>query len=266
MSARSCIIHFGFPKTGTTSIQRFLRHELADPDFLYPAFDTGSGSPDACHNRALNWAFRSVPEKFHLQAKEQLPSDVIQLKGKRCQEQLRSEVQSSTASTLILSAEELCWFKSDDLRRMIEFLRDLGLESRAFAYIRTFKDYQESRFQQSLREPGPLNLNTPQTPDFFRIHYKRSISLFDSLLAESNVSIAMFEPGIFGEGGVVHHFCNQLGIKAENISRRLLNESLSADALKLLYAYRLRGAGHGVSPWSKARRFAFTRPRQQASP
>jgi hypothetical protein len=245
---KHCLIHFGFPKTGTTSIQRFLRHELSDSDFCYPAFSTSGGVSDDCHNRALNWAFRSAPEKFHLQAKERTPLEVIHRLGNRFREQIRREVQSSSAQTLILSAEELCWFTTDDLTRMIHFLGDLGLAPSAFAYIRRFKEYQESHFQQGLREPGALNMATPKQPGSFRGHYRRPILSFDSLLGKSNVTVSMFEPREFKDGCVVRDFCGKLNIKTASVPGRLLNESLSFEALKLLYAYRLHGPGYGEGP------------------
>jgi hypothetical protein len=242
---KHCLIHFGFPKTGTTSIQRFLRHELSDSDFCYPNFTANGGLGDDCHNRAVNLAFRSDPKKFHLQAKERTPLEVIHRLGNRFREQIRREVQSSSAQTLILSAEELCWFTTDDLARMIHFLGDLGLAPSAFAYIRRFKGYQESHFQQGLREPGALNMAAPRQPGSFRAHYRRPLSYFDSLLGNSNVTIAMFEPQKFKDGCVVRDFCGKVGIKTASVPRRFLNESLSFEALKLLYAYRLHGPGYG---------------------
>jgi hypothetical protein len=242
---KHCLIHFGFPKTGTTSIQRFLRHELSDSDFCYPNFTANGGLGDDCHNRAVNLAFRSDPEKFHLQAKERTPLEVIHGLGGRFREQIRREVKSSSAQTLILSAEELCWFTTDDLTRMIHFLGDLGLAPSAFAYIRRFKEYQESHFQQGLREPGALNMATPKQPGSFRGHYRRPIFSFDSLLGKSNVTVSMFEPREFKDGCVVRDFCGKLNIKTASVPGRLLNESLSFEALKLLYAYRLHGPGYG---------------------
>ena len=134
-----CIIHFGLPKTGTTSIQRFLRYELTDPGFHYPTFTTNRHLRDDCHNRALNRAFRSDPENFHAHVKAGLSKEILQKQGAAFREQLQHEVRSSPAHTLLLSAEDLSWFSLGDIRRLVEFLTSLGLRARALAFVRRLK-------------------------------------------------------------------------------------------------------------------------------
>lgn len=242
---KHCIIHFGLPKTGTTSIQKFLRHDLTDRNFCYPAFTTGPRLRDDCHNRAVNSVFRSNPEKFHAYAKAGLSREVIRRQGALFLEQLQREVDSSPAHTLLLSAEDLSWFPPRNLGELIGFLRDLGLQTRALAYIRQFKKDQESRFQQSIRDPGAWDLSKPRDPGFFPIEYERCFSSFDTFLGRSAVTVAEFKPTTFEDGCVVRDFCRLTGVKLEQSPNRFVNDSLSAEALKLLYAFRLLGPGYG---------------------
>jgi hypothetical protein len=248
---KRCIVHFGLPKTGTTSIQKFLRYSLSDGNFCYPAFTTEQGWVDDCHNGALSCAFRSDPYKFHTHAKVGLAKDVIRRQGAAFREQLQREVKSSSAHTLILSAEELTWFPADDIRSLTTFLTSLGLEVQALAFVRRFKRDQESRFQQSVRDPGWRQLSKPRGLGFSPIgsSYKYAISRFDDCLGSSNVLLSEFDPSKLEGGCAVRHFCKVVRIEQQNIPTTFANNSLSSEALNLLYAYRSHGPGYGEG-WS----------------
>ena len=240
-----CILHFGLPKTGTTSIQRFLRYELTDPGFHYPTFTTNRHLSDDCHNRALNCAFRSDPEKFHAHAKTGLSTEVIRRQGATFREQLQREVRTSPAHTLVLSAEDLSWFDAADIRTLVGFLTGLGLKVQALGFVRGFKRDQESRFQQSVRDPGWWELSKPRSPGFFPARYQRAISNFDTCLDRPDVLLHEYDRRKFENGCVVRQFCKMVGIRPQAIRSTFVNDSLSAEALNLLYAYRMYGPGYG---------------------
>jgi hypothetical protein len=240
-----CLIHFGFPKTGTTSIQRFLRYELTDPGFHYPTFTTNRHLRDDCHNRALNCAFRSDPEKFHAHAKTGLSTEVIRRQGATFREQLQREIRSSPAHTLLLSAEDLSWFDAADIRMLVGFLTVLGMKVQALAFVRRFKRDQESRFQQSVRDPGWWELSKPRSPGFFPTRYQRAISNFDACLDRPDVLLHEYDRRKFENGCVVRQFCKMVGIRQLAIPSTFVNDSLSAEAINLLYAYRVHGPGYG---------------------
>jgi len=242
---KKCILHFGMPKTGTTSIQRFLRHQLTDPDFLYPHFREDWCQWDSCHNRVLSCAFRSDPERYHANAKENLSFTELANRGAVIRDRLNGLARESDANNLIISAEDLSWFSSSDLCRLIEFLHSIDLDTSCIAYIRAFKRDQESRFQQSIREPGARHISKPRSPGYFSSHYKRSIPTFDELLGPSKVFLFNFKRESFEAGCVVRDFCKNLRIKSDAIPETTANNSLSAEALNILYAYRLHGPGYG---------------------
>jgi hypothetical protein len=242
---KKCILHFGMPKTGTTSIQGFLRHQLTDPAFLYPHFNEDWCKWDSCHNRVLSCAFRSDPERFHTNAKENLTPADLAHRGVVTRDRLRELVQVSEANTLLLSAEDLSWFSRGDVCKFIKFLHSLNLETSSIAYVRAFKRDQESRFQQSIREPGAKHLSKPRPPGFFPSCYQLCISAFDEFLGPSNVVLFSFDRDSFESGCVVRSFCKNIGIKIETAPEMTSNDSLSAEALNLLYAYRLCGPGYG---------------------
>lgn len=243
---KSCILHFGLPKTASTSIQQFLRHDLEDAGFCYPGFSLDEGNvSDDCHNRALCCAFFSTPEKFHTSVKLGLSAESLRLQGEDGRRQLTNAVQRSKAHTLILSAESLYRFPFEDLQRLVEFLSNLYLRVRAIGYVRKFKRHQESFFQQRVRGPSRAGLSKNFQFGFFSVSYQKNISKFDELLGKSNVIIREFDPRKFEAGCPVRHFCQTVGIQQKHIPLRAANESLSLEALQLLYAFRMFGAGYG---------------------
>jgi hypothetical protein len=243
---KSCVLHFGLPKTASTSIQQFLRHDLEDRGFCYPLFSGGGVSvPDDCHNRALCCAFFSKPENYHTNAKLGLSMEVMRLQGAEFRTQLSELARSSPAHTLLLSAEHLGGFPHEDLRGLVDFLANLGLRVRAIAFVRKFKRHQESRFQQRVREPGPNYQSKPAAPGFLPFPYRRIFSDFDALLGPSEVQILEFDPGKFEAGCAVRQFCKAVGIRQDNILARAVNETLSREAIQLLYSFRKHGSGYG---------------------
>ena len=151
---RHCIIHFGLHKTASSSIQKFLRHELRDPRFFYPTSSELPPLRDNCHNRPLCCAFRNSPETYHAHLKEGVGLQELKTRGAWFIEHVRSAVRSEAAETLLLSAEEISNFQEDELARLLDFLRAEKLGLAAQGYVRKFKPLQESRFQQALRDPG----------------------------------------------------------------------------------------------------------------
>jgi hypothetical protein len=177
--------------------------------------------------------------------KENLTQEVIANRGAVIRDRLRELIQGSQATTLLLSAEDLCWFSRDDIRGFIRFLHSLDLEASGIAYVRAFKRNQESTFQQSIREPGSMNLSKPRSPGYFHCRYERCISDFDEFLGPSKVLLCSFDRNSFESGCVIRDFCKNVGIKVETAPEQTANDSLSSEALNLLYAYRLCGSGYG---------------------
>lgn len=262
-----CIIHFGLAKTGTTSIQQFLSNGLSDPRFYYPPFGKQQRLGDDCHNRALTAAFHSDPSQQHDYAKENLPLDVIQARGSLFRELLKKEVATSSARTLLLSAEDTSWFETEEVVHLVDFLRNLGLDCEAIAYVKTLKDDLESKFEQGLKEPGARHLEKPVPLDRTYPFYQRRVENFDKVLGTTRVRLLRFDRQKFKEGCVVRDFCNTLGIHPPASAPSRANEGLSLDAVKLLYCYRLLGPGYGAGRGAmQSNRNLITKFREMSGP
>jgi hypothetical protein len=144
----------------------------------------------------------------------------------------------------ILSAECGWGMNRIELERIRDFMADRGYIVRIVAYLRTWKQWLESNFKQRIS----MNLSAFQiTPaSFSKIDYRMRIETLESVFGKDQVQVFKYDPGLFPEKCVVRHFCQQMGIRLDFAQIRRANDSLSLPALRLLYAYRKFGPGHGI--------------------
>lgn len=238
-----CIIHFGLHKTGSSSIQWFLRHELRDERFFYPASGQLPHLLDNCHNRSLCCAFQDNPEKYHIHLKEGVGLTRLRARGEWFKKQIGTVTALRKVKTLILSAEELSNHSASELERLKDFLGGHGLTVRAIGYVRKYKQLQESRFQQALREPGTRRLPlSPEAPRFTNFPYREKLEKFPEVFGHSSVQVEKFEIAASSDGGVVGDFCRKAGIAQQPRSTAQQNEGLSMHAIRLLYVFRKFGS------------------------
>jgi hypothetical protein len=99
-----------------------------------------------------------------------------------------------------------------------------------------------SAFQESIKGGVVDRLNIERE---YR-SYRKTFAKFDDVFGRERVRLWKFDPDAFPRGCAVRDFCSRLGIAlpAERIVR--LNESLSRQAVALLYTYRKLGESHGA--------------------
>jgi hypothetical protein len=236
---RRCVLHFGLHKTGSSSIQRFLRHDLRDRRFFYPASSDQPHLKDNCHNRPLCCAFQNHPEKYYSHAKEGTPLAELRARGEWFKNAMDRRFASPEAETLVLSAEELSNYETPELVRLLDFLHGRNLEVEAIGYVRRYKPLQESRFQQAVRSPGHLGKAIPpESRRYALFPYRQKLEKFSELLVRSAARIVSFESAIFSNDGMLGDFCRRVGIEQENTMSQRVNEGLGLDAVRLLYSFR----------------------------
>lgn len=236
---KRCVLHFGLHKTGSTSIQQFLRRQLNDPAFFYPESGRDPHLQDNCQNRILVAAFRASPEQYHAHAKEGASRVLLRERGQLFKTQLQTWAKEEGTRTLILSAEELSNFEFDEVQTMAQFLRHLTSEISGIGYVRKYKELQESRFQQAVRMPGPRRwLLPPEDKRFARFHYRDKIEKFLQIFGRNAVIVRKFDRNNLEQKCVVCDFCKTIGISQPSPLIAQENKSLSLDAIRLLYTHR----------------------------
>ena len=228
MIHRRAIVHIGMPKTGSTSIQRKLHSSLDDPEFQYISLEA---TKDSNHIFSL---FTQAPEKYHVHQKLAHNPAQIEAFNLNIEQLLIAQFNNGQTPNVIISAETITSLKEAELQKLKQFLQRFFNEIAIVGYIRPPRSFMESSFQQTVKGPN-MAANIAQVYPNYRWKFER----FDHVFGREQVHLWKFEPKNFLQGDVVLDFCKRLGItmpSGETPSRD--NESLSKQALQLLFTYR----------------------------
>ena len=219
---KEIIIHIGMHKTGTTSIQETLDENLNDPEFSYVHLSAPN------HSKEIFTLFQEINHPLE----KNTGSEKIKKRNLLTKENLINNFTRTRNKKLIISGESIRDMSKKSLIRFREFLREYFHQITIVAYIRAPKGYMESAFQQRIKD-GKNSF------DLERVYpYYKRFKLFDEVFGRENVKFWKFDTKTFPDGNVVLDFCRRLGITEQPKILITNNESLSKEALSLLYIYR----------------------------
>lgn len=232
-----CIVHVGMPKTGTTSIQETLFFGLDDPRFTYV-----SGGDLNAARAILLLCTQRVPQAHLFGASGRDPA-YRERRRRAYARKIEAELRRARDRGLqpVLSAE-FCWKMSEaELRGLRSLLDGEGFEVQVVAYVRLWKEWIESNYQQRCLTAcmyGSPPWNVDFAPAFpCELDYRERIETLDRVFGRGNVLVRKFDRRDFPDGDAVRDFCRQVGISIPGSRIRRANESLSLAATKLLAAY-----------------------------
>lgn len=160
-------------------------------------------------------------------------------KSQEVKDELKKYIDNDFLTPLIISAEALSRFTYEELEDLIEFLRLRDLAIEAVAYIRDFRPWCESLFQQSVKygtwNGGLFPLG--------REAYRSSVEKFDRILGAECVQLWKYDRSLFPRGCVVRDFFQRLNIGGYDEKRTEFNKGIGLEAAKLLLAYHQSGLG-----------------------
>lgn len=228
-----CIVHAGMHKTGTTSIQHALSHELGGQGSCRYV---DLGNPN--HSAPLATAFRTNPESLHycVQARKD-PSRIPFLRESLLQ-RLEEEL-GSTGDTAILSAEELGYFEDAELDALRSRILEHADTVEVIVYLRPIRGEVISRFQQNAKG---IRIGFGELPPV--LDYRAPLERLDRVFGTDSVTVRCYEPSMLLNGCVVQDFCATAGLPALSSTAESLNRSLNRHGLALLYASRWHDATH----------------------
>jgi hypothetical protein len=233
---RRAIVHVGMHKTGSSSIQHALHRGLDDASFEYADL----GPPN--HSLQVFSLFSGSPETHHMHGKHGRGKDEIEQFNRATRERLRRHLSDSAARNIIVSGEDITALAEDELRRFQDFLMEYVEDIDVVGYVRPPRSFMASIFHQSVKAAELQSLDVARLyPD-----YRGRFAKFDRVFGRDHLQLWRFDAAAFPGGDVVLDFCQRLGIalRPETVPR--VNESLSREALSLLFAYRKFGPGYGV--------------------
>lgn len=222
-----CIVHIGMPKTGSSTLQEAFQKGLNDPGVLYPKFPESNQS-----GRVYGLFVRNYLDYHFLKAKGIDNKELLDEFRKNSRKVLTDSFTSSGKSIVLLSGEDLFHLKEGEVFDLKEFLSPFFKRVVIFAYVRPVKSLLESAFQQLVKYHNKSNLKPVGI-----YHPYKNFENFDKAFGSENVLLYKFSKRNFENGDIVFDFCQKLGLKETFSDGVIVNESLSREAVSVLFTY-----------------------------
>lgn len=230
---RKIILHFGLPKTGTTTIQNVFHGNreflLAQEATLYPSLAPNLTTP-------LCTIFQNDPRKHIANKTAGFTTEEIAARRKNYLSSLDAEISSREWSTLLLSAEGISNLSASEIAKLREWGEKYSSDWTVLMCVRHPVDYVRSVIQQLMKGGDTLQqlYEKPPMPN-----YRGKISNAISVFGRENVRVFDFNAAVKSVGGIVGTFAAQAGLSVTSgdfLASRAVrdNESLSLEAVRIL--------------------------------
>lgn len=232
-NGRKIILHIGFPKTGTTTIQNTLYTNreflLKKEGILYPSLESNLTTP-------LRTIFREHSPQPFANRMAALTIEEETARREKYRDLLEAEISSREWDVLLLSAEGFCNMPEPEIAKLREWGEKYSFDWTILACVRHPLTYTRSVIPQVMWNGDTLRelYETPPLPNF-RGRISKAISVF----GRENVRVFDFETATNSDDGIVGTFARQVGLTASSCNflasqtiRR--NESLSLEAVRIL--------------------------------
>lgn len=223
-----CIVHIGMHKTGSSSIQNMLFHHLKDKKFNY----TNLG--EANQSAQIYSLFSEHPEKYHGHiSRAWNTSDINQYVEKNFKILINSFTTTSSSTIEIISGEDIGLLSFDEIVKLKTFLYKYFKKVKIIAYIRPPVSYIQSAFQELIKHGLSRFDFTDCNPRYERFQN------YEKVFGKENMILKLFKSNKLYGNDIVLDFCNTLKISIDKNYKTIKeNESISLEALSLLYTYQ----------------------------
>jgi hypothetical protein len=250
---RDVVLHIGSGKTGTSSVQAFLRENrddrLAEQGLLYPR------TPGSARHVRLGLFAKSAEEAQRSPAWSRHKLSDHASFQEAFRHDLLAEIEASELPRVLLSDEVLFHLSSEALSRLGSLMNSIGEHLRLVAYLRRQDDHMVSRYQQGVKVGMTDRLAEYAQRDLSWFYdYHARLRKHERLLSPTEFVVHRFERDAFAGGSLFQDF-----LEAASISARaddwhqvaIRNESLDAESvevLRLLNLYRVQHGGTTRGP------------------
>lgn len=222
-----CIVHIGMPKTGSSTLQEAFFYGLNDENVTYVNLP---------HSNQSGWiygTFCQQPESYHFFIKQFITSKKeIKNFREKTKKLLIDGFENQKSNTSLISGEDLFHFNTNEIELMKKFLNEYFRKVLIVAYVRPVKSFFNSAFQQLVKYHDQGNI------DFNKFYHKyKNLKGYDEVFGIENVKLFKFDPSAFPEGDIVLDFCHKMHLKPTYSDNKVVNESLSKEAISILFTY-----------------------------
>lgn len=231
---KRCIIHIGAHKTGSTSIQRSL-HGFGDGHFLYAGLDQPN------HSLAMQSLFGANPALHHIHLARGRDAAGVAAYTDRARAALEKSIAAAGDRALLISGESISLMAAPSLLRLRDHFLSHCDELSIVGYVRPPGAFMSSSFQQRVKSGSA---NEVRAGGQYR-EYRKTFGALDEVFGRENVQLWKFDPQGFPDHCVVRDFCARLGIALPSARIVRVNESMSRQAVSLLYIYRKMSPEYG---------------------
>jgi hypothetical protein len=236
------------PKTGSSSIQATLWRENNIEDCEYLKIGKVSN-----HAPIIFSLFSKRPELYYIHKDEQRTLSQVGEFVRYCRDELTKALTSIQSKQYIISGEDILYLQEDELCELKSYLLQFSCEIFVIGYVRPPISFMQSAAQQNIRA-GVVGFGIAD----FAPNYRNGLEKFDRVFGQDKVLLIKFDPDSLVEGDVVVDFCSRIGISVESKKILRVNESLSLEAIALLYVFHKCCKGGACVPSDKSVKLAQT--------
>jgi hypothetical protein len=241
------VLHIGMGKTGTSSIQFFLRDNrdrLRELGLLFPVTPGG-----ARHGRLGLFAKPDGEVRTSPEWPRQKQSEPASFRN-AFRRRLFSEIEGSGLDRVLFTDEILFGASEPTLRRLRRFLDRTARSVRVVAYLRRQDDHMVSRYQQGVKIGWVVRLRDWAREDMSSLYdYHTRLRQHERLLGPTELVVRRYEPDRFPNGSLYQDFLDAAGIRAraedfvQGPNRNTSLDAESVEFLRLLNLYRVENEG-----------------------
>lgn len=217
------ILHVGFAKTASTSIQNALaqnRDVLRKAGVAYARF-TLDGREITNHSLALTYLFTDRGKTHHVHVKKGLDEEEQRA---RAHAELDKALKDSPGK-LVISGEEVPFLDSIELERLRDFFISRGVKLRLIGLVRPTVAFLSSLAQQFVKSGMPLSVASNKTPMRLCKHLAKTFP---------DVEFYSFGDACAHKDGPVGFFLETIGVGLPDLHEDLVsNEAWSDNAVRL---------------------------------
>ncbi len=261
MSIAELVVHAGMGKTGTSSIQHFLRANegvLAEHGVLYPRTPGGRRhirlglflTPDGefVGSRVARRQSQDPAWRDQILASPATFRDAFETA-------LVDEIDEARLSRVLMSDEAVFGSSEGSMRLLGDLARRHGARLRLVCYLRRQDDHLISRYQQAVKwgEVRRIAHRTAELELSPMYDYDERLDAWSRVARPTDLVVRRFERSRFRDGSLTQDFLDAAGLavapEALDEEAPTLNESLDAESvefLRILNLHRVRRQGAEV--------------------